>query len=161
MKLIRCIFVLAMLSFAVSNCTPDPIYPKEPVLTFKEYIDHPGSDSLEVVYSFTDGDGDIGVALTDTMSNMQMTIYYRDPATSVYKPLPNLQTADTLDSIVYKYRIPKLTAGQSGLEGDIYITVNRALLSLQEDTVRFNTFLLDQSRNKSAYVLTPEKALNY
>lgn len=159
MNLFRGTIVIALFVVAFSGCTPDPVFPNEPSLTFKEYIQHSGSDSLQVVFNFTDGDGDIGVGLTDTNYNFLLTAYHRDPATGNWIVVDDPGTANLNDSLIYKYRIPQLAAGQSGLEGEIYVTINKSFLILTEDTLQFNAFLLDNSHNKSPVIRTPEVVL--
>lgn len=144
-------FIICAGSFA---CTPDPVFPEEPIITFKEY-QYNGSDTLKVVFSFTDGDGDIGVVPTGNDSNMVLTLYYKAPDGLFHVARPGIST---VDSIYYTYRIPELVEGQSGLEGDIYLVVNPQFMIY--DTIQFNAFLLDQSHNKSAVVRTPETVVN-
>jgi hypothetical protein len=161
MKLFSFIATSFLIIAGVCGCKPDPVYPIEPILTFKEYIDHPGTDSLEVVFSFTDGDGDIGVALNGTDSNLVLTPYNWYQNISGFNVIDDPLYPSLDDSIMYKYRIPELTEGQSGLEGDIYITVPRTLLVANGvDTLQFNAFLLDQSDNKSTTIRTPEIILH-
>lgn len=136
---------------AAAGCKPEPVFPVEPVLTFKEYIQTDNSDSLQVVFSFTDGDGDIGVSQAARDSNMVLTLYVRDAAGN-YIPQDDISTV-AIDSIYYNYRIPQLVASQKGVEGDVYLTVNKAFIS--RDTICFNAFLLDQAQHKSALVKTP------
>lgn len=135
-------------------CTPDPVFPDEPIITFKEYS-YNGSDTLKVVFSFTDGDGDIGVTPTGTDSNMVLTLYYKGPDGLFHVARPG---ASTTDSVYYNYRIPELPEGQSGLEGDIYLVVNPQFMLY--DTIQFNAFLLDQTDHKSVVVRTPETVIN-
>jgi hypothetical protein len=128
-----------------------------PFLEFKEYIQIPGTDSLQVVFSFTDGDGDIGVSPLDTNSNMMLTIYHKNAAGQWVVIDDPYTQFDPNDSMRLKYRIPKLAAGQTGLEGDIYLLVNKSVfINAGEDTLQFNGVLIDQSHNQSAYVRTPE-----
>jgi hypothetical protein len=155
MKSIRGIFLFALVLVGAYGCKPDPVFPAEPMLTFKEFIQEPGSDSLRIVFSFTDGDGDIGVAVNNPDPNMKVYLYGPNAA-GTFIPLQNLQTADTTDTLTYQYRIPPLSTGQSGLEGDIYITVYKSFLLLSgEDTLQFDAFLKDQSNHKSAIIRTP------
>jgi hypothetical protein len=155
MKTVRFhIAVFALLVVGAFSCTPDPVFPDEPILTFKEF-QYNGSDTLKAVFSFTDGDGDIGVATVGNDSNMVLTLYYKGPDGLFHVARPGISTTD---SIYYTYRIPELADGQSGLEGDIYLVVNPQFMLY--DTIQFNAFLLDQSNNKSAVVRTPEQVLN-
>ena len=142
------------ISAGIFSCTPDPVFPAEPIITFKEYI-YNGSDTLRVVFSFTDGDGDIGVAPTGNDSNMVLTLYYKGPDGEFHVARPGVSTTD---SIYYTYRIPELPESQSGLEGDIYLVVNPQFMLY--DTIQFNAFLLDQTDHKSAVVRTPETVID-
>jgi hypothetical protein len=151
----RVYFFVALLIVALYGCQPDPVYPVEPVLTFSRF-EQPNSgnnhDTLRVIFNFTDGDGDIGVPENSTDSNFVLTPYERNPATGTWQPInPNFPTPD---SVPYTYRIPHLTAGQSGLEGEIQVTLNRAILRTAQDTVKFKAFLLDNNHHRSAFVLT-------
>jgi hypothetical protein len=155
MKQYSGLLFFALLAALYFGCRPAPVFPDEPILKFKKFIQPPGSDSLEVVFSFTDGDGDIGIAPNDTSYNMLLTAYHDSAGQWIYLRNPNDPSG--LDSLKYKYRIPKLIAGQSGLEGDIYVTINKAIMiSSGNDTLQFNAFLLDQSHHKSVVIRTPE-----
>lgn len=155
MKVVRNYSVIfACVSVLAFSCTPDPVFPDEPILTFKEF-QYNGSDTLKAVFSFTDGDGDIGVAPVGNDSNMVLTLYYKGPDGLFHVARPGVSITD---SIYYTYRIPELTEGQSGLEGDIYLTINPQFILY--DTIQFNAFLLDQTDHKSAVVRTPETVIN-
>ncbi len=158
MKRYRGIIFLALIVAVYYGCKKAPVFPNTPTLKFKEFLQHHGSDSLQVVFSFTDGDGDIGVAPTDTNYNMLLTVYHKNIPGHlppwIFVPDPNSATGT--DSLKYKYRIPKLTAGQNGLEGDIYITLNKGLLINIDDSLEFSAFLIDQSHHHSDTIRTPE-----
>lgn len=158
MKHLRGLFLFAFLGAVLFGCKPDPVYPAVPALTFKEARQPVGTDSLVLIYSFTDGDGDIGVSPTDSDSNMVLTLYVPD-ANGNFLVFDDPGTVD-VDSLMYKYRIPHLTAGQIGLEGDIYVTIENKNF-LPRDTMQFNSFLLDQSHNKSNLVRTETVILTH
>jgi hypothetical protein len=159
MKRFRGIFLFLLLGAGFYGCVPQPVYPDEPSLKFKEFRpQHSGSDSLTAVFTFTDGDGDIGLAPTDPDSNFLMTVYVPD-ASQNYHVLDNSQTVQS-DSIYYPYRISHLTAGQAGLEGDIYVTILHKSF-IGRDTLQFNAFLLDQSHHRSNYVRTDPVVLTH
>ncbi|GAB4133199.1 MAG: hypothetical protein Fur0041_05230 [Bacteroidia bacterium] len=156
MRSLRILGLGAILSVFAFSCKPEPVFPDEPILTFKEYIQNDVSDTLKVVFSFTDGDGDIGVSPTANDSNMVLVLYYKAPDGNFYV-IDDPNTANPSDSVFYTYRIPKLASGQKGLEGDIYLTMNKAFIPY--DTLQFTAFLLDQSDHKSNVVRTPEVEL--
>ncbi len=158
MGLFRGFLVVAFFAILGAACKPQPTFPTTPALTFKEFIQPAGSDSLRVVFSFTDGDGDIGLLQSDTDSNMVLTVYAPD-ATGNFIVMDNLTTPQ-IDSLFYMYRVPRLTAGQSGLEGDIYLTIQNKWF-IGRDTLQFNAFLLDNSNNRSNYVRTSTVILTH
>lgn len=137
---------------SVVGCGPDPLYPDEPILSFKTY-NYNGSDSLTTVFSFTDGDGDIGVDPSGNDYNMLLTLYYKDQNGDYQAAL----FPASPDTIKYPYRIPQLPDGQNGLEGDIHLVVNTTMITY--DTIRFNAFLVDQTNHRSAVIQTPELGL--
>ncbi|MGL4597310.1 MAG: hypothetical protein ACRCYO_07280 [Bacteroidia bacterium] len=152
------LFFSGLLLATLSACKPEPVFPIEPSLVFKEYIQSQTSDSLQVVFTFTDGDGDIGIAPGDADTNMLLTAYYRN-ALGEYIVYPNFNTVNNpFDSLVYPYRVPRLTASQKGVEGDIYVVINEAFISYY-DTIAFNAFIVDQAGHKSQIVRTPELIL--
>ena len=152
MKLFRGIFFFALFVVLYFGCKPAPVFPDEPVLKYKDYIVS-GADSLQVVFTFTDGDGDIGIAPNATDSNMVLTAFH--DSAGYWVKIPNPQPGNPNDSLKYVYRIPKLTAGQNGLEGKIYVTISRGILVASgEDTLQFNAFLLDASHHKSEVIRT-------
>jgi hypothetical protein len=158
MKLIRGISGFVFFALLFWGCKPDPVFPAVPALTFKEFQQPTNSDSLRVVFSFTDGDGDIGLLPTDADSNMVITVYAQDTS-GAFKVMDNVNTPQA-DSLYYPYRIPHLTPGQAGLEGDIYITIEHKSF-IGRDTLQFNAFLLDNSHNRSNYVRTETVVLTH
>jgi hypothetical protein len=157
MNFARNLFFASLFIALLVGCKPEPVFPIEPSLVFKEYIQSETSDSLQVVFSFTDGDGDIGVSPGDADTNMLLTVYYKNPL-GEYSVYPQFNTADPLDSLTYPYRVPRLTASQKGVEGDIYVVINDAFISVY-DTIAFNAFIVDQAGHRSQLVRTPELIL--
>jgi hypothetical protein len=136
----------------ISSCKKEQLFPDEPMLTFKEY-QYNGSDTLNTVFYFTDGDGDIGVAPDGNAANMWLTLYYKDQ-NGQFRVALYPASADT---IKYPYRIPELPDGQNGVEGDIHLVVNSALIPY--DTIQFSAFLVDQANHQSAVIRTPQFGL--
>ncbi|MEM9919763.1 MAG: hypothetical protein AAF990_16835 [Bacteroidota bacterium] len=77
---------LALLLVVLDSCTKPPDYPDEPVIKFerlsKNLIRQRSKDSLQMTFSFTDGDGDLGdaenganVFLTDTRDGSSFITY--------------------------------------------------------------------------------------
>ena len=154
MKNLRYIIIFAFTGSILVSCKPEQVFPDEPMLSFKEY-QYNGADTLKTVFSFTDGDGDIGVAPTGNDINMMLTLYYKDQNGEFQVARPGISTTD---SITYPFRIPELPDGQNGLEGDIYLIVNSAFI--QYDVIQFNAYIVDQTNHKSSVIRTPEFALH-
>lgn len=146
------IILSALTAVSLNSCGPDPVFPDEPILVFKTY-NYNGADTLTTVFSFTDGDGDIGVSPSGNDYNMELTLYYKDQNGDFQ---PALYPAST-DTIKYPYRIPELPDGQKGLEGDIHLVVNSGMILY--DTIQFDAFLVDQTNHKSALIRTPQFGL--
>ncbi len=158
MKLIGGIFFFALIGLLLFGCKPEPTFPIVPELSFKTFDQPTQTDYLNVVFSFTDGDGDVGMAPTDTGFNMLLTVYVPD-ANGNFIVLDNTDTPEA-DSIVYNYRIPTLTAEQSGLQGDIYVT-NEHKSWIGRDTLQFNAFLIDKAQHRSNLVRTKTVILTH
>ncbi len=158
MKLIRGIFLFTIFGLLFFGCRPKPVFPAEPVLKFSKFMQPAGSDSLIVVFSFTDGDGDIGVTQADADSNMVLSVYAPN-STGGFTLMPSPVNPPP-DSLYYPYRIPHLVAGQVGLEGDIYVAFEHKSF-IGRDTLQFNAFLLDQSQHRSNYVRTESVILTH
>src|SRR6185436_10769059 len=99
MKRICGFIFFASLAALYIGCKPAPVFPDEPILKFKQFIQPPGSDSLQVVFSFTDGDGDIGIAPNSADSNMVLTCYHKD-ANGNWIVLDDPSTSNLNDSLI-------------------------------------------------------------
>jgi len=99
--------------FFIASCLKPPNYDAAPTITFKSISkttvneDSSGvSDSLQLVFSFTDGDGDLGAASdNDTTNNVFLT--------------------DSRDNSVKPYHMPRLTPEGSvkAISGDVTINI--------------------------------------
>ena len=160
-------FIICVLIF-LSSCIREKSYPIIPAIKFKSFT-HFGLDSANVIISFTDGDGDIGLSQGDTTGdfNSKSKYYYNFYARYLYKAVDGtfktFQTAlgDTLD---YKYRIPKLLTGQEqrkALSGEIKV---KLYSPLTQDTsihfIQYDIFIIDRALHKSNTVNTGTLILN-
>jgi hypothetical protein len=152
MKRTLLFFFLPGLLFTLESCGPEPLFPDEPMLSFKEY-QYNGSDTLKTIFSFTDGDGDIGVAPNGNDYNMWLKLYYKDANGEFQVALDQTMS----DTIIYPYRVPELPDGQNGLEGDIHLVVNSSLILY--DTIQFDAYIVDQTSHKSSIIRTPQFGL--
>ncbi len=112
---ICCLAALSILAFLLitpAACVKPPDYPNTPVITFKSISKNQmrqgtqGEDSLTVVFSYTDGDGDLGFPGND--------------------PQPSIFIQDARDSFPkYSYKIPYVEpqGTGNGISGDISIVL--------------------------------------
>lgn len=154
------IHLLLILSaiFSVWGCIKAPDYPIEPVIEFagltKDTLqqDQFNTDSLIVVMTFTDGDGDLG---SDNEVNVFVT--------------------DLRDGFISdRFRIPRLddAGSNNGISGEIYLTLYTTCCTYPngappcEPSTQFPTnklsyeiYIMDQAGNKSNVITTPEITL--
>jgi len=154
--------VFALLIILVSSCIKREEYPETPYIEFLDFAkirNTAGIDSAGVLkLSFTDGDGDIGLAPGDTFApfNKESEFYnnffiryfekQKGVVTEVVLPTPN------------NSRIPLLTPkGQNkALKGEIEIGLFINNPYSLYDTILFEAYILDRALNKSNVITTPE-----
>jgi hypothetical protein len=139
----------------VCQCATPPNYPDEPVITFKSisrnYLKQNSNslaDSLLLVFSFTDGDGDLG-------SNDSVGIYIKDGRDGFEKP---------------PYKIPYINpqGTGNGISGEISIRLNTTCCTFDNgyppcsvipnvpyDTLTYQVYIRDRAGNKSNQIETP------
>lgn len=147
----RKVILLIILSMAiVSGCKKSDEYSDVPSITFKSItvFKSPGtvSDSIaDLIFSFTDGDGDIGSSqYTDTIASCFITIFVKQNG---------VWTTDTILGEKLPYLTP--TGNNKALKGDI----ERAIFlpfGATRDTMRFDIYIRDRAMHKSNGITTPE-----
>src|SRR5690348_7612546 len=87
------LYVVFLTVLGYSSCIKKPVYPSEPVIAYKDFIrygaDPTNPDSVELVVTFTDNEGDIGLEQTDTSGifkygNIWMEYYYDSANTGIW-----------------------------------------------------------------------------
>jgi hypothetical protein len=154
-----------MLTMALifAGCKKTNDYPIEPVITFKSLTVVKNAQGYDhhvvLVFSFTDGDGDLGLNAGDTVapyrgeySNVVHVLFYGDTTGS----FTHWSTFDDLG------RIPVITpeGNQKGIRGDIqkdpiYLPANMSNLP-----VRFEVYIYDRALHKSNVITTPAVVVN-
>lgn len=155
MKLhIKITFIGVLLSFGVSSCLKQEVFPSEPELTFISFTKI-SADSAVFSFSFVDGDGDVGFEASDTARNLFLEYYERMngewvPGTSD----PASNNAPTSPQIVFEYKIKNITpTGQNKLlKGQIEVFIEPFYHnpnSNWNDTIQWRAYLYDRAQNKS------------
>lgn len=145
------------------GCFKSQEYPDYPIISDPFVVIYP--DSAVLTFSFTDGDGDIGLYDSeidppyDTSSryhyNLYIDYYEKD---DVLGWKPGLDLAG--DSVVFKYRLePIIVKGKKrGIKGTMDVTMKEYFnpLSSQSDTIKFGIVLIDKALNESDQIWTEE-----
>jgi hypothetical protein len=156
------IFFIILAGISLTSCIDKEDYPDVPRITFKEFTkinNGLGYDDKGILtITFTDGDGNIGLAASDTTSpydpsspyyyNFFITYYEKQNGDWIAVEIPFTNNA----------RIPLLNdAGYSKpLKGDISIELYINNFSSPFDTIRFEAFIVDRDLNHSDTITTPD-----
>ena len=163
MRKLISVLIVAILLY---SCLDKETFPVEPVIVYESMaID--GNDVI-VKFTFTDGDGDIGLKDDELYypfgdcdkynKNLIVDPYYFKDGEFVLgrfirkSDCPG-KTYDTLgfDQRI-KYIVPE--GNNKTLQGDIYVTLNQAILTLPDDTIKFKLTLIDRLLHKSNEIET-------
>jgi len=143
------IFPVVAILFLIS-CSKEETYPKIPEITFKslKLLQNVAlNDSVILIFSFTDGDGDIGSPKLDTVSR-DVFIKFYEMKDGVFVPFDDPFGA-------FNYRVPFLIprGNNNSLKGDILINVDYNPLQ-PNDTVKYEVYLRDRAGHKSNTIVT-------
>lgn len=143
-KVIVAVGIISLIN--MGGCITPPEYDIVPEITFQT-IDKTnakaGEDSLIVSFTFTDGDGDLGV------SDTQSTI--------------NAWLIDNRTNFPYTYQIPFIPqkGTSNAISGTIHITVSPLTISCRpdhpiRDTLSYSIYIRDRAEHKSNVITTPD-----
>lgn len=151
----------AIIGVALYSCIEQREYPIEPAITFKSFGTEnnvAGHDSIGyLTIEFTDGDGDVGLAQTDTLPPFHpgSTYYYNFFITFYQKVGEDFQEITT----PYNSRIPDVNPEHidKDLTGDITIEIDLNILSLilSSDKIKMKAYMVDRALNESNTIETP------
>ncbi|HMT29812.1 MAG TPA: hypothetical protein PKD91_11080 [Bacteroidia bacterium] len=153
--LILKLFTLVIL-VAIASCKKEETYPVTPVISFKSLVKFQNvfsNDSLELTFSFTDGDGDIGTAEGDSV-NRDVFVKLFEKKNGVFVEFVNLNAP-------LEYNIPYLVprGNNSSLVGDIKINIDYNILQ-PNDTIKYELYIKDRARHSSNSITTSEIITN-
>lgn len=167
MKRIFILLPLFSALFFSEGCKKEESFPPEPSIEFSEFRQL-GHDSAQVVISFTDGDGDIGLSQGDTTApfnstskyyyNFFMRYYYQDSLGNFKPYLAYLNNDTILDTLDFKYRVPNLTQNDQleSLTGDIIVTLYPFTLyhAPGHQVIRYEIYIVDRELHESNKVMS-------
>ena len=160
--------MLAAIVVILSSCREEISYPTIPAIEFKDFVVYP--DSAFITVDFTDGDGNIGFDVGDTLGQFAYSIdpfnkFYYNFYIDIYQ-LQNDQwelydltpSPSNPDSQPFYYRTEKLDPDGSdkNLEGEIEVKLAPfpPVDFNSGDTIRFEVQLADRDLNLSNKVTT-------
>ena len=155
MKLEGKLILIAAVSLVLMGCPEVEEFPSEPSIEFVSLIRNT-TDSATLTFSFTDGDGDIGLSDSDTTGSFAPGEPFHHNLFIEYFELQNGDWTLITLPLPYRYRIPRITpTGQNKLlEGSIDVALapfptdpNSAF-----DTVKYSIQLADRALNLSNVV---------
>ena len=152
LTLLICAFLA---SFTLSSCIPDPNYPIEPEIEFLSFIVDENENATMSIH-FTDGDGDLGLNQSDTLSPFCSTCEHHFNLKCEYDELRNgewthIPLLPTQGQVPFYYRVPRVepSGTHPALNGVIEIAMNTWSLQSDYDSLRFRITLEDRSLNIS------------
>jgi len=167
------IVFLLVLSFV--SCLKPVKYPNEPIIEFVSF-DQLDSSSLKLTFSFTDGDGDIGLEQEDVYPPYDTgSFYHYNLYLNYFEMLDgewvrgkfnppyynNLNNNFSDDTISRTFRLKNITPnGQNkALKGNIEIIIEPDFFNFysvaNNDTIMYKILLIDRSLNHSNLISTP------
>lgn len=149
------------------GCLKPDKYPPEPSIEFKSFEQM--GDSGKIVFSFTDGDGDIGLGENETTPPFDTSSkFYNNVFIRYFEKVNGTfvqGVGATGDPVEFTYRTEKLTPSgkNKALKGTIIIYIIPSFynpFSANSDTIKFDIQLADRSLNLSNIVESGEFVRN-
>lgn len=153
------LFFLLLMASVFFGCQKIQEFPDTPAIAFLDFPMY-GKDSAKFIFSFTDGDGDIGLADKDTIApydskgqnyyNLFLTYYEKENGT--FKEIPM--------NPPFYYRVPVITpeGRDKSLQGKIQVTLAPLFYNpfTKNKAFRYDAYLVDRALNKSNVISTGE-----
>ncbi len=157
---IKFILVALLLGTVFFACNKLEEYDNRPIILESSYSllqNAQGKDtSLVLKFTFTDGDGNVGLATTDTSApfDTNVKIDYLEKIDGVFTKILIPGTTDTLN---FNSRINEF-GSKTATKAEVEVKVNISVVLA--DTVRFDYYILDKELNRSNTVSTGTIVLN-
>jgi len=170
----KILFILLILSgLILLSCRKFEEYPVEPAIEYEDFLleynlETGKTERGVLIFSYTDGDGDLGLSPDDTNPPFDLggayyynlIIKYFERQNGIFKEVPLLAwNADSAryDTLTFNTRFPRLIP--EILEKPIKGVFNDTLFILnplsQYDTIKFSAYIIDRGLHKSNTIETP------
>ena len=164
LKNIILIFVIAGVFYA---CKKKDVYPIEPEIKFENFLTIYNNgqsfpDRGVLIFSFTDGDGDIGLYQSDTLPPFDFNLFIsyfeiqNGDTVEVFLFQTDPATGD-IDTLNFNGRIPILTpvGSNKSISGEVEDTVFIHDPTSPYDTIMFKAYIVDRALHQSNVISTP------
>ena len=151
---INYLLIVVLICVGIFACVKKTNYPVEPVISFNSFTPYQ-DESADINIKFTDGDGDIGVDITDTKLTMWVNYYYKDTITQIYRAFCYGCGTDSLKN-PYIVRAPKDSYLGKPISGEIVVNLQGYRHSKKIKYIKYVIYLFDKAGNKSNVITTPE-----
>lgn len=174
-RITKIVFILLLLSaFGFDACNKFEKFPDEPIISYDQFIllTNPTNGITErgvLQFSYTDGDGDLGLDDQDTDPPFNfggdyyynLIIKYFEKQNGVFVEVPLLSwNPDSLyyDTLTFNGRFPVLTprTGNLSIKGTFQDTLFIYNPLSDFDTIKFSAYIYDRALHKSNEIETGE-----
>ena len=161
------IWVPALAGITLYSCVKKPVYPSEPVIVYSDFIRYGNNpqnpDSVEVVVSFTDNEGDVGLGQADTVpamfktGNIWLIYYYDSTGNGDWSPYDDVPVPiGVMDTFKRGYRIPPVLPDgdpDEPVKGLIFVKLSPFVAI--HPRIKYEVFMYDKALHKSNTIETP------
>ena len=167
--------MVALCVCLIASCKEKEIYPSVPSIEFKGYYFLKGGDGKDslvtLIFSFKDGDGDIGLGENDTLPPFNRQIdtlgknlnrYYYNLYIDYLEKREGkfeyvLNPAPLNDSLRFAFRVQNLTPDgrHKAIRGDLLVNVPSSPWPGAGDTTRYKLVLIDRAKHESNQIESP------
>jgi hypothetical protein len=154
------IFLLILSFFSCVKDKEFPIVPHVKFQDFKQWKNSSGNgDSAWFIFTFTDGDGDIGLGKADTLAPFDTSSVHYYNFFMDYFEKQNGNWIQVEPAIPFSYRIPRLEpqGRRKVLEGEVIVRIPFEYYDFTSpfDTIMYSAYIYDRALNKSNVIETP------
>jgi len=156
------VILFFILFIVYSSCRKKEVYPIIPYIEFKDYFikSSGGIDSsIMFIFTYKDGDGDIGYPDED-MEHKSVFVYYYKKNNGVY--YLRIDPEDSVNNFNVKLPMLLNSGSKRPIKGEIEYSIDISLdvpVLFQYDTVYVEFYLMDRALNKSNTIASPEIVL--
>ncbi|HNW90154.1 MAG TPA: hypothetical protein PKN48_10860 [Bacteroidales bacterium] len=163
MKIRNTIIILMIIVLMIFlSCNKEEDFPDIPHVEFMDFTKIQNSNNIDekgiLKIYFTDGDGDMGLADSDTMPPYDKNSIYYYNFFITYFEKQHGQFVEVVPAVTFNSRIPVLTSSSSNgaIKGEIEIELFINNPFSVYDTIRFDAYIVDKALQASNVISTPE-----